>query len=161
MNRSPRYGVFEMVNQSLGLGYAERSVPNMPSHSIRFDMLFDADEYHRTVNWPWTFFSYPTSLADGHGLPPDREACELLALVQQRGIDVAIWVSQIVENTTYFACRIDDRQKLGDVLNELQSSGTIDANFCSIRSERLFARCAEGTEQKIAAKCSIDRLDLR
>jgi hypothetical protein len=161
MHRNAAAAVFEMDSLPAASGDAGRSVPNMPSHSIRFDMLFDADEYHRTVNWPWTFFAYPTSLADGQGLPPDREACELLALVQQRGIDVAIWVSQIVENTTYFACRIDDRQKLGDVLNELQSSGTIDANFCSIRSERLFARCAEGTEQKIAAKCSIDRLDLR
>ncbi len=110
-------------------------------------MLFDAEEYHRTVGCPWTFFAYPTSLADDHGLPPDREACELLARVQQRGIDVAIWVSQIVENTTYFACRIDDRQKLDEMLKELQSSGTIDANFCSLRSERLFARCVEGTGQ--------------
>lgn len=124
-------------------------------------MLFDADEYHRTVSCPWTFLAYPTSLAEGQGLPPDREACDLLALVQQRGIDVAIWVSQIVENTTYFACRIDDRQELDDVLTELQSSGMIDTNFCSIRSERLFARCAEETEQKITAKCSNDRLDLR
>ena len=122
-------------------------VPNMLSHSIRFDKLFDAERYHRTENCPWTFFAYPTSLADGNGLPPDREACELLALIQQRGIDVAIWVSQIVENTTYFACRIDDRQKLDDVLNELQSFGTIDENFCRIRTERLFARCVEGTEQ--------------
>ena len=72
---------------------------------------------------------------------------ELLAHIQQRGIDVAIWVSQIVENTTYFACRFGDRQKVDDVLNELQSSGTIDVNFCSTRSERLFARYVESTEQ--------------
>ena len=124
-------------------------------------MLFDAEKYHRTENCPWTFFAYPTSLADENGLPPDREACELLALIQQRGIDVAIWVSQIVENTTYFACRIDDRQKLVNVLNELQSFGTIDNNFCNIRAERLFARCMDATEQKIPPKCSINRLDMR
>ena len=95
-------------------------------------------------------------MADGHGLPRDRDACELFAYLQQRGIDVAIWVSQIVENTTYFACRNDDRQKLGDVLKELQSSGTIEANFCSIRSEQLFARNAEGTEQTIGHE-ALDR----
>ena len=120
----------------------------MNSDWIRFDMLFDAEECHRKGNCPWTFFAYPTSLADVHGLPPDREACELLAHIQQRGIDIAIWVSQIVENTTYFACRFGDRQKVDDVLNELQSSGTIDVNFWSTRSERLFARYAEGTEQR-------------
>lgn len=123
-------------------------------------MLFDAETYYRTEGVPWTFFAYPTSLADSQGLPPDREACDLLALVQQRGIDVAIWVSQSVENTAYFACRFDDRQKLDNALNELHYSGIIEDNFCSNRSQRLFEGLAEGTEQKIAANCSVDRLDL-
>ena len=119
------------------------SVPKMNSNLIKFDLLFDAVEHYRKGKCPWTFFAYPTSLADGDGLPPDRDACEILAHIQQRGIDVAIWANQIVENTTYFACRHEDRQKLDDVLNELQSSGTIDSNFFGIRSERSFSRNVE------------------
>ena len=116
----------------------------MNSNSIRFDLLFDAEEYYRSGICPWTFFAYPTCLADEHGLPPDTKACELLSQVQERGIDVAIWMSAIAENTTYFACRIEDRQRLHDLLDELESSGIIESNFCGNRSELLFAKLAEG-----------------
>ena len=116
----------------------------MNSDSIRFELLFDAEEDYRSGNCPWTFFAYPTSLADEHGLPPDPAACELLSQVQERGIDVAIWVSEIAENTTYFACLIEDRQRLHDLLDELESSAKIERNFCRTRSERLFAKLAVG-----------------
>ena len=132
-------------------------MPNINSDLISFDMLFDAEEYYQTENCPWTFFAYPTSLADDRGLPPDTGACKLLSHVQSCGIDVAIWVSAIAENTTYFACRKEDIQRLNDVLIELESSGTIEKNFCGIRSERLFARLAKGTEQRDAVNPSIDR----
>jgi len=79
---------------------------------MRFDMLFDADAYYRSGCCPWTFFAYPTSLADDRGLPPDDEACGLLAQLQQYGVEVAVWVNGIVNNTTYFACRLEDRYRL-------------------------------------------------
>jgi hypothetical protein len=111
----------------------------MNPNSIRFDLLFNADEYHRSGFCPWTFFAYPTSMADEHGLPPDDDACDFLARLQERGIDVAIWVNGIAEDTTYFACRKDDIQKLHDVIQELEESGEIEKGFCNQRTERLFA----------------------
>ncbi|MEZ6041102.1 MAG: hypothetical protein R3C20_11385 [Planctomycetaceae bacterium] len=106
---------------------------------IRFDLLFDADEYHRSGYCPWTFFAYPTNLADEKGLPPDHEACDLLAQLQERRIDVAIWVNGIAEDATYFACRREDIQRLDDAIRELEDSGRIKKGFCNERTERLFA----------------------
>jgi len=114
-------------------------VLNMSLNPIRFDLLFDADEYHRSGSCPWTFFAYPTSMADEQGLPPDKDACDFLARIQERGIDVAIWVSGIAEDTTYFACRKDDIQRLNRVIQELEDSGGIGSGFCNETTERLFA----------------------
>src|SRR5690606_30967120 len=91
-----------------------------------------------------TFFAYPTSLAVEQGLPPDDKACQLLADLQGRGIDVSIWVCGIADNTTYFACRKKDIQRLNRALQELESLGTIDSDFLSIRSELLFAKVTQG-----------------
>ena len=110
-------------------------------------MLFDAEEYYRMGNCPWTFFAYPTSLSDDQGLPPDTEACELLSRIQQYGIAVAIWVSQLVEDTTYFACRKDDAQRLNDLLNDFESSGANGFRLLSIRSENLFAQLADSKKK--------------
>ena len=62
----------------------------MNTASVKFELLFDADEYRRSGNFPWTFFAYPTSLAVEKGLPPDADACRLLCDLQAREIDVAI-----------------------------------------------------------------------
>lgn len=111
----------------------------MNPHTINFDLLFDADEYHRSGYCPWTFFAYPTSLAVEHGLPPDADACEFLALLQNCGIDVAIWINGIADDTTYFACRKEDIQRLHDTIQEFEDSGLIVKGFCNDRTERLFA----------------------
>ncbi|MCU0720515.1 MAG: hypothetical protein MUC83_12475 [Pirellula sp.] len=120
----------------------------MNSDSIRFDLLFDADECFRSGRFPWTFFAYPTALANDRGLPPDDEACKLLAQLQQYGIDVAIWVNGIAHDTTYFACRKEDMYRLNDALHELETRGIIDKDFCLVRTERLFSQAAKGTEHK-------------
>ena len=125
-------------------------MPYMNRQAIKFDLLFDANEYHRSGECPWTFFAYPNSVAVERGLPPDVEACELLGHIQSRDIDVAIWVNGIAEDTTYFACRKEDIQRLHSVLQELEDSGIIDKDFCSKRSERLFARLNKSTEQRVA-----------
>ena len=119
----------------------------MNTNKIRCDLLFDADEYCRSGNCPWTFFAYPTSLAVERGLPPDNDACELLGHLQERKIDVALWINGIAEDTTYFACRTEDIQRLQDALRELENTGIIEKNFCSTRSERLFAKLTKDTEQ--------------
>ena len=115
------------------------SVLTMNPTPIRFDLLFDADEYHRSGFCPWTFFAYPTSMADEQALPPDNDACEFLARLQEYGIDVAIWVNAIAPDTTYFACRKEDIQRLHDAIQELEVSGAIAKGFCNERTERLFA----------------------
>ena len=119
----------------------------MNTDSIRFDTLFDADEYYRSGCCPWTFFAYPTALADARGLPPDDEACELLGHLQRRGLDVAVWINGIANDTNYFACRKEDIHKLHDALQQLIMQGIIDKDFCLERSERLFALVTKGTEQ--------------
>ena len=121
-----------------------RYVPSMSADSVNFESLFDADEYHRTVHCPWTFFAYPTTLAVDHGLPPDNDACRLLAEIQARGIDVAIWVNGIAENTTYFACKKDDIERLNDLVKELEST-TFGKKFFADRSGVLFARLERAT----------------
>jgi len=118
----------------------------MNPDAVQFDLLFDADEYLRSGFCPWTFFAYPTSLAVERGLPPDDEACRLLAGLQQRGIDVSVWVNGIADDTTYFACRKEDVQRLNDVLDELEASRTIEKDFLRRRSDRLFAQLMKGTE---------------
>jgi len=120
--------------------------------SIRFDLLFDAGKYHLSGTCPWTFFAYPTSLAVERGLPPDTDACQLLARVQNCGIDVAIWINGIAEDTTYFACRKEDIQRLNDALQKLEASGMIENDFCRKRSERLFAALVKGAEQSDAVE---------
>ena len=119
-------------------------LPSMSTDSVNLELLFDADEYHRTEHCPWTFFAYPTTLAVDNGLPPDNDACRFLAEIQACGIDVAIWVNGIAENTTYFACKKDDIERLNDLVKELEST-SFGKNFCVDRSEVLFARLERGT----------------
>ena len=111
----------------------------MDFDSIQFELLFDAEMYHRSGKCPWTFFAYPTSLATDRDLPPDEDACHLLAMLQKQGIPVAVWVSTILENTTFFACRLEDRQKLDVALNEIDVRGINGKDFCISKSEKLFA----------------------
>lgn len=115
-------------------------MPMMNADEIKFEWLFDAGEYHRSGFCPWTFFAYPTILADERGLPPDDQACKLLARLQKRGIAVAIWVTGNVEDgTTYFAGRKEDLHRLHDAIQDLEDSGVIEKGFCNQGTERLFA----------------------
>ena len=120
------------------------SCAQMSTKRVQLDLLFDADAYHQSGHCPWTFFAYPTTLAVTHGLPPDADACRLLAEVQARGIDVAIWANGIADNTTYFACKQDDIQRLTDVVKELERN-MFGRNFCEERSNFLFAQLDHGT----------------
>ena len=118
----------------------------MNADTVRFEMLFDADEYFRSGHCPWTFFAYPTTLADDRGLPPDADACDLMARLQQRGIDVAVWINGMANNTTYFACRKEDINRLSNALQELEDQGMIEKNFCLNRTERLFSQVRSDKE---------------
>ncbi len=112
---------------------------------VNIHTLFNADKYHRDGNSPWTFFAYPTSLAGEHGLPPDDEAVWLLGELQERGIPVGIWVSEIVENTTFYACPREDIQRVRDAVDERVKDGTLEIDFCARRSECLFSLLSTDT----------------
>jgi hypothetical protein len=107
--------------------------------SVNFAELFDAEALHRGGECPWTIFAYPTTIADSRGLPPDDDAQMLLAELQKRGIPMAIWISAIAENTTYFACRYADRNRVNDIIDELENLGMIEEDFLSKRSDYLFS----------------------
>lgn len=110
------------------------------------EMFFDPHEYRRSGGCPWTFFAYPTSLADDHGLPPDDEACQMLGHLRKRGIAVGVWVSDFGNDTTYFVCRKEGIHRLIEALQELEKEGVIDKDFCVARTERLFSQVVEGRE---------------
>lgn len=114
---------------------------------IKFELLFNADEYRRAGNCPWTFFAYPASQADERGLPIDKEACDFLGRIQERGIKVAIWVNGIDNETIYFACRKDDIQRLNSAIQELEDHRVIAKGFCHLTSERLFATSEKHTAE--------------
>lgn len=101
---------------------------------------FDADKYFQSGHCPWTFFAYPTSLANEVGFPPDDEANQLFIELQQRGLRVGVWVNGIAEHTSYFACPKEEISRLHVTITELGTSGTIEKNFLSKHSDRLFGR---------------------
>ncbi len=88
----------------------------MVNNSLDIVRLLDADASWRDGDCPWTFFAFPTSLADQLGLPPDDDATRLLIELQGRNIRVGIWSNAPSNNTTYFACPKDDIQLLNTVL---------------------------------------------
>ena len=117
----------------------------MDQYSIQFERLFDADALNASGQCPWTFFAYPKSLALPNGLPPDAEVCELFGEIQSRGINVAIWVSGISENTIHFACRYEDRHRLQEIINDLESAPRFRENSLAERCEAMFAKADCGT----------------
>ena len=128
-----------MDTQNPVLGDRKRYVPTMSTEAVDLDLLFDADEYWRSGQCPWTFFAYPTAVAEANGLPPDTDACRLLGELQARGIPVAVWIDGIANNTTYFACKKDDITRLNAAVDELESAERFGPGFCAQRSEVLFA----------------------
>ncbi|MBC7821631.1 MAG: hypothetical protein IAG10_32495 [Planctomycetaceae bacterium] len=129
--------------------------------SIDVDKLFDADAYWRAGDCPWTFFAFPTSLADEHGLPLDDDAKRLLAELQCRGIQVGIWADAIAENTTYFACPKEDIQRVNAAVAELEEQSVIEKGFCAKHSEHLFSLQVPGTNGTVVVLTGVTPLRCR
>jgi hypothetical protein len=100
---------------------------------------FDPDRYWREGNCPWTFFAFPSYLADNHGLPPDEDAKRLLIELRTRGIQVGIWENGIAKDTTYFACPKEEIERLHNALSELEANGSFEEGFCTRRTDYLFS----------------------
>ena len=74
---------------------------------------------------------------DHSGLPADREAKLYLAAIQSRGIQIGIWMNPPSPNTAYAAVRIEDRDRLHQVIDDLAVSGHFDDGFAQRLTERL------------------------
>lgn len=117
----------------------------MVDRSKNVEDLWDVDAYWRSGNCPWTFFAFPSALADEHGLPADDDAIRLLGELARRGIQVGIWANAVPENTFYFACPKEDIQCLNEAIAELERNGAIEKGFCGKRSEHLFSLVTPST----------------
>ena len=113
--------------------------------SVNIGSLLDVDAYWREGGQPWTFFAYPTSLADSNGFPSDKDAIHLLAELQARGVRVGVWKNSPVEGTCYFACVREEREKLHLALENLESEGRFGREFLAKRCEELFSLTNEAT----------------
>lgn len=116
----------------------------MSQNFVNLESLFDAEEYRRSGNSPWTFFAYPTFLADADNLPPLADACRFLSEIQAREIEVAIWVFG-ANGTTYFACKRNDVRRLHHAIKIIELTGSFGPDFFARCSEELFARLTNGT----------------
>ena len=103
------------------------------------DGFFDADAYYQAGNCPWTFFAYPRALTDAAGFPPDDDARQLLDALQHQGIPVGTWLNSPIEDTVYFACPYEARDRLNDALDAMEKRGEIEAGFCTKRTDHLFS----------------------
>lgn len=118
---------------------------SLAAWSFNTGKLWDANAYRQGGGFPWTFFAFPTSLADEHGLPPDEDVKQLLSELLRRRIQVGIWVNGIAENTTYFACPKSDIQRLNEAVAQLEACGFLEDGFLVKRTEHLFSLLAEDT----------------
>lgn len=101
--------------------------------------LFDADAYYTAGNCPWTFFAFPSRLADDMGIPIDDAARRLLQELLRRGIRVGTWRNSPVKDTCYFACPKEEIERVNHAVNELEELGVFEKGFCTSRTEYLFS----------------------
>ena len=118
----------------------------MTDHRLEIDNRFDADEYFRSGRHPWTFFAFPTAIADELGLPPNPTARRVLALVSQR-LPIALWRHPNEPSVTYFASRSEDRILLHEVLDELVATGVMDDRYLERLANELFATPADASDE--------------
>jgi hypothetical protein len=104
-------------------------------------IFWDANAYWSSgEGCPWTFFAYSRKLADADGLPPDEQACQILALLHSRGLRVGPFTNSPVERVAYLACHKDDIASVTALIRELNVLEYFDT-----RSRELLAADSEGT----------------
>lgn len=102
---------------------------------IDLDALVDLDSLAVDGVCHWTFFAFPLSTLDKHGLPSDEEAQQYIAAVQSTGVPIGIWLNGIADDIGYAAVTREDKSRLNDAIAGLaQYSESYAADLC----ERLF-----------------------
>ena len=58
---------------------------------IELEALVDLDALAENGSHHWTFFAFPKTLLNEHGVPADPEAQRYIAAVQASGVPLGIW----------------------------------------------------------------------
>lgn len=112
---------------------------------IDIDALYNIDFHYAEIGPAFSFLSYPTSLADEFGLPPDDHAIRLLQILVDDGISAGIWTNSPVNGVTFFACPSEESQELFATVQRLEEQGIIVPDFLRIRTNFLMSLAGDDT----------------
>ena len=102
---------------------------------IDLDALIDLNSLDSNSACHWTFFAFPLSTLNKHGLPSDAEAQQYIAAVQATGVPIGIWLNGPADDTGYAAVTRENISRLNDAIVGLtQFPDSYAADLC----ERLF-----------------------
>ena len=89
----------------------------------------------------YTFFAFPISTVNQHGLPSDPDAQRYIAAVQSVGVPIGIWLNSPIDDTGYAAVTHDNIPRLHDAITSLtQFSDSYASDLC----DKLFRNAAAG-----------------
>lgn len=125
--------------QLLAFAAAQDDTTCMFSASFDLATLWDAEAYYRGGQIPWTIFAYPVALANERQLPRDDESVRYLAALLAAGAVVGIWYFP-VNQTVYFACPFEERERVDQIVDGLERMGLFPNNFATNRTNYLFSR---------------------
>ena len=78
--------------------------------------LVDLDSLATAGASHYTFFAFPRSTQNEHGLPSDPDAQRYIAAVQSTGVPIGIWHNSPVHDTVYAAVAHDNISQLHDAI---------------------------------------------
>ena len=106
---------------------------------INLSALVDLDSLAADGASHYTFFAFPISTLDEHGLPTDSDAQHYIAAVQSTGVPIGIWLNTPVNGTGYAAVAHDSISQLHDAIAGLtEFPESYAADLC----EKLFRNAA-------------------
>jgi len=108
---------------------------------IDLDALVDLDSLAVNGAGHYSFFAFPISTLNEHGLPSDIDAQQYIAAVQSAGVPVGIWLNSPVDDTGYAAITHDNIPQLHDVIRGLTN---FSDSYASDLCERLFRESSAG-----------------
>ncbi len=112
------------------------------SGPIDLEQLIDLASLYANGECPYTFFAFPISSIDEHGLPENTEAQRYIAAVQTAGVPVGIWLTSPAEDTGYAAVAHRSIPLLHRTIESLTTNGLYSDSFAADLSEQLFRDAA-------------------
>jgi hypothetical protein len=106
---------------------------------INLESLVDLDSLAAAGASHYTFFAFPRSTQNEHGLPSDADAQRYIAAVQSTGVPIGIWYNSPADDTVYAAVTHDNISQLHDAIARLTDfPDSYAADLC----EKLFRNAA-------------------